>query len=449
MRLYPQVQYLTFTGTKIESTVKTTNVIPIDSNTTNYTSYSQTDYERTFLNEPHYFANQKVIASDINETLNNIDNSLSYKMMLSSSVSYLSPVIDLSDCSVKAISNRIESAAGKEDRFGRRDQIVNFYPIYQFTLAGAGAGVQIQNDQPIKGLASKSVGVIAKVEGLKVWVRVKTSTLFQRGETVTLGDQQGLTSVTIDSNPSQVFVEIDDAATIVARNPSNILQTYDNLITGKSVIWNNKTQELTLRVDIQPILNDFNGRIIDNAAFNRNAVVNDQLSDIFRVGDFVKYPNQPDADALLLEIGNIEYTNGIDFVPENTSKNGSSIAKYITKEIVIGNPGASIDVHLTANTKDISNIEVLYKFKKASSQENLDDVDWIYFNGNGQPDTAEIATPENSISSIVEKQSSYQDLKYSVSDLPEFSSFAIKIVMKSVDPAYVPKIQDIRAVASF
>jgi hypothetical protein len=36
-----------------------------------------------------------------------------------------------------------------------------------------------------------------------------------------------------------------------------------------------------------------------------------------------------------------------------------------------------------------------------------------------------------------------------VSDLPEFSSFAVKIVMKGVDPAFVPKIQDIRAVAAF
>lgn len=70
-------------------------------------------------------------------------------------------------------------------------------------------------------------------------------------------------------------------------------------------------------------------------------------------------------------------------------------------------------------------------------------------NDNGQPDSLEIATPENTISAVLEKQSSYQDIKYSVSDLPEFSSFAIKIVMKGVDPAFVPKIQDIRAVASY
>ena len=65
------------------------------------------------------------------------------------------------------------------------------------------------------------------------------------------------------------------------------------------------------------------------------------------------------------------------------------------------------------------------------------------------PDVLELATSENSISSVVEKQSAYQDLKYSVSDLEEFSSFAVKVVMTSVDPAFVPKVQDIRAVASF
>ena len=77
------------------------------------------------------------------------------------------------------------------------------------------------------------------------------------------------------------------------------------------------------------------------------------------------------------------------------------------------------------------------------------DIDWIFFNTSGEPDVFEIATSENTISGIVEKQSSYQDLKYSVSDLPEYSSFAIKIVMTGTDPSYVPKVQDIRAVAAF
>ena len=454
--LYPQIQYLSFTGTKLSSSIKTTNVVPVDSTTNNYTSYSQTDYEKTFLNEPHYFTNQKFIASDINETLNNV-TSLMYKLSLSSTVSYLSPVVDLSTASVKTISNRIESATGQEDRYGRRDQVIKFYPIYKFNI-GNTSGSQIQNNQAIEGYTSKAVGTIARVDGSTVYVRLKTSQFFKRGERVTLGNQPTLVetlngvivpAATIDTNPVEVFLDIPDAATMVARNPSNILESYDNIVTGTAVIWNNKTQELEVRNDTQPLIDDFTGRIIDNTVFNRNSVVNDQLSDIFRVGDFLKYPNQVDEEARFLEIKTITYANGIEYVSDNTSKNSSTVAKYVTKEVVINNPATAVDVHITLNSKDINDVQVLYKFKKSSSQENFEDINWIYFNEDGSPNSLEIATAENTISSVVEKQSSYQDITYSVSDLPEFSSFAVKIVMKGVDPAFVPKIQDIRAVAAF
>lgn len=355
------------------------------------------------------------------------------------------------------VSNRIENANGKENRFGRRDQTIEFYPVYQFQLVGNGA-TQIQSNQTIQGYNTKATGTIARVSGNVVWVRVKTSQFFERGERVILGNQLGLTEVVnsvtlpkviIDSNPAQVFVSIPDESTITARNPSAILQTYDNIITGKTVIWNNKTQELIVRVDVQPINDDFESRIIDNAIFNRNAVINDQVSDIFRVGDFIKYPNQSDNEAYYWEVGKVTYQNGIDYVSDNTSKNSSSAAKYVTKEVSINSPATTIDVRLTVNVKDVQNVQVLYRYKKASSQENFEDIDWIYFNESGEPDILEIASSENTISAVTEKQSSYQEFKYSVSNLPEFSSFAVKIVMKSVDPAYVPKIQDIRAVASF
>ena len=455
--LYPQMQYLTFTGTKLESMVKTTNVIATDADKVNFDSYDQSDYEKTFLNESHYFTNQKFVASAINETLNDIDNSLEYKLQLSSTVSHLSPVVDLSTCSVKTSTNRIENATGQEDRFGRRDQIIEFFPIYQFNLSNL-TGVTVQNDQAVEGFTSKAVGKIAKVDGNTVWVKLKTSQFFQRGERIALGNQPALIEIVggeevplaiVDTNPIQVFTAIPDAATITARNPSTPTETYDNKITGKTVIWNDRTQELTLRTDTQPISGDFTGRIQDNAAYNRNAIVGDQVSDIFRVGDIVSYPNQPADEILFLEVGTMSYTSGSEFVSEITSKNSSSVAKYITKEVAITNPATAIDVHLTMNVKNIEDVEVLYKFKKASSQENFEDVDWVYFNGNGQPDSLEIATPENSISSVIEKQESYQDITYSVADLPEFASFAIKIVMKGTDPAYVPKIQDIRAVAAF
>jgi hypothetical protein len=65
----------------------------------------------------------------------------------SSTKSYLSPAIDLSSACVKTISNRVEAASGKEDRYGRRDQIIEFYPVYRFELSG-NAGTR--NYNPIK-----------------------------------------------------------------------------------------------------------------------------------------------------------------------------------------------------------------------------------------------------------------------------------------------------------
>ncbi len=467
--LYPQVQYLTFSGTTLDTSVKTTNVVPVDAELSTFPSYSQAQYEKTFLNEPHYFTNQKLVISEINKIMNNLNDSLVYKLDLSSTVSYLSPIVDLSTTSVKTVSNRIEKASGQEDRYGRRDQVIQFYPIYKFAVDFNDNNLGV--GQSIEGNTSKAIGVIAKIEDNTVWVRLKTTQFFATNEYLICGDPvpldpgetasdpcptnmeriSGLCTpvATITSNPIQVFVDIANLATIVARNPSVILQSYDNIITGKTVLWNDKTQELTLRIDTQPIANDFTGRIKDSVLYNRNSIVADQIDDIFRVGDIVKYPTQTDDEASFLEVAKISYTSGTYFVSEITSKNSSSVSKYISKEVSINNPATAMTVHLTVNVKNINDLEVLYKYKKASSQENFEDIDWVYFNGNGQPDSLEIASPENSISSAVEKQSSYQDITYSASDLPEFGAFSIKVVMKGTDPSYVPKIQDIRAVAAF
>lgn len=89
-------------------------------------------------------------------------------MILSSEKSYLSPVIDLSSASVKTVSNRVEFASGQENRFGRRDQIIEFYPVYQFQLAGNGS-TAIQDNQTITGKTTKATGTICKVSGNNVW----------------------------------------------------------------------------------------------------------------------------------------------------------------------------------------------------------------------------------------------------------------------------------------
>ena len=101
------------------------------------------------------------------------------------------------------------------------------------------------------------------------------------------------------------------------------------------------------------------------------------------------------------------------------------------------------------NLTDIENVKIYYKIRESSSSANFEDINWVPFNDDGNPDVNNLATPTNSISGQFEKQVDYQELIYSASNLPEFTSFAIKIIMKTDNPSYVPKIQDLRAVASY
>ena len=132
-----------------------------------------------------------------------------------------------------------------------------------------------------------------------------------------------------------------------------------------------------------------------------------------------------------------------------SSKNSSSVAKYTTKEISLDNPSDRIDVRIKANVFAKDDIQVLYKIKPASLQYNFDDLDWNYFNGDGSSDVSIIPSSNNVVSGLIEEQSSYKEYKFSAMDLNLFSSFAIKIVIRSSNPVFVPKIQDVRIVASY
>ena len=453
-KLYAAIPNLTFGQTKIDSFIKTTNLSPVDDNVQTFASYSQTDYEKTFLNEDFFFINQKVVASKINETINNIDNSLVYKLDLSSTVSYLSPLVDLSRASVKTITNRVENPQGKESRFGRRDQILSFFPVFSMTVAGVDPSEVISLDQRVTGGTTKAEGIVVKVDGSTVFIKLVSVNTFIPREELSFSSDTFQNTITVgDTGVTKFQFEIPNTVApptyVTARNPSVPAQTYDNTIAGKIVLWNANLEKLTIVNDKQPLNNDYTGRIVDSQSFTRNASVDAQLDDIFRVGDLISYPNQPEDESRFIEVSSIEYTDGVDFISEIQSKNSSGISKYVTKEVAIENPATSVNVKLTANVSDIENLKVLFKIKKSSSQENFEDIEWAYFNGTGVPDVDLIATSENAISGITEKQASYQELSYSVENLPEFSSFAVKIVMKSSNPAFVPKIQDMRAVASY
>jgi len=447
-RLYAQVSYLQLDKTSIQAMVKTTNIVPVDSNTQNYTSYQQSEYERTFLNEQHYFTNQKVIASRINQTVNFIENSLEYKISLSTENPNVSPVIDLNAASVKTATNRVENATGFESRYGKRYQELRFLPSYNTDFLIIGTPDDIVVGSVITGVTSGSIGKIVEWDGTsQAVIDISTTSQLIVGESITIVTPAGITvtsaSVTIQAL-QPVEYDFSEGSNVVASYPLNLLTTYDNTINGKVIEWDSKDRVLIVDTPYRPINGDFEAEITTGSAFVRNSNASEQQQDIFRVNDILQ-----SSDEKYLTIGSMVLSTGVDYVSDEESKNSSSLAKYVTKEVFINNPGTSIDVRLTATLTNVENVKVFYKFKKASSQENFDDINWVAFNIDGNPDVNDIATASNSISGNYELQSNYQELKYSVSNLPEFSSYSVKIIMKTDDPTLTPKIQDLRAVASY
>ena len=447
-KLYAQISYLQLEGTTIDTEVETTNITALDSNSVNFPSYTQSSYERTFLNQEHYFTNQKIIASRINSTLNDIDRSLTYKINMTSNVSYLSPVIDLNIASVKTSTNRIDNSTGQEKRFGKKYQKLSFSPLYNLGVSiipsNADTSVLVPGVQ-IEGVTSKATGSLLSYSNNICLVALSSSVVFKTGESLVTKSPDGvsLSGIALSANTiSEQKFNFTEGTNVFGYFPSNFNFNYANIIDGAVISWDSDDKELIVENPYAPINNDYEGAILKDSPFVRKQ--EEQESDIFRIGDIIK-----SQDDYYVTVNGMSFENGVDFTSETDSRNSSSIAKYVTKEVSINEPGTSINVKMTVNVKERENIQVLFKTKESSAQLNFEDINWTYFNDNGLSDNDDLATAENSISAVAEDQSSYQEYEFSVQDVSEFTSFAIKVVMKSSDPAYAPKIQDLRVVASY
>lgn len=450
-RLYAQVPYLQLDGTKIESFVATTNVVPVDSDTQNYTSYSFVDYEKTFLSEEHFFTNQKLIASRINQTMNGLSHSLKYKFRLSSTNSALSPVIDLRTATVKTATNRVENATGYENRYGKRDQILTFLPLYNLSISATGTNAgQIDENLTLIGQTSKAEGFITAYTGNTATIRLRTVTPFQQGEQLNLINQQGAqvdnVGITI-TTISEIDFNFSVGSNVIAYSPTDQDVSFANKINGKVILWDPEDKILIVENSYLPLNGNYTASTANAEVYTRKTIASEQQPDIFRSGDVVL--STGDDPGVFIEVNDVNYTTGVDYVPETDAVNSSSVAKYVTKEVFIDNAGSAIDLRSTMNLTDVENVKIYYKIRESSSSANFDDINWIPFNKDGNPDVDNLATPTNSISGQFEKQADYQELLFSASNLPEFTSFAIKVIMKTDNPSYVPKIQDLRAVASY
>ncbi len=126
------------------------------------------------------------------------------------------------------------------------------------------------------------------------------------------------------------------------------------------------------------------------------------------------------------------------YVPSTLPEGDNNPAVYMTKKVSLEVPATALRTMLAGAIQDDANIEVYYKTLRSDSADIFDDIGWVGFNTNGESDR---------VVSTSKDETDFKDYLYTVSDLPDFIAFSIKIVMKSKDSTIPPLIKDFRTIA--
>lgn len=127
---------------------------------------------------------------------------------------------------------------------------------------------------------------------------------------------------------------------------------------------------------------------------------------------------------------------GTTYIPSTEPEGDNNKFVYVTKRVTLENPATSIKV-FSDNFRPLgTELEFMYKIIKSDEETPVDDIGWEYFNGDGSPDIA-----------IDPDSRNFKEYSYTSDDLPEFSSFSIKVVGKSENTSVVPVLSSFRALA--
>ena len=145
-------------------------------------------------------------------------------------------------------------------------------------------------------------------------------------------------------------------------------------------------------------------------------------------------------------VSNFAQDNSITITGEDPNA-----AIYVSKKVELSNPANSIKVLLSAERASTSNIRILYKI--FTDDASIDNTPYNLFPGYSNIDDLGniINESDNDGTSNVlvspSKPGEFKDYEWFVDDLPQFSAFALKIVMTGTNQATPPIIKELRAIA--
>lgn len=130
-----------------------------------------------------------------------------------------------------------------------------------------------------------------------------------------------------------------------------------------------------------------------------------------------------------------------DFVDERSYQAATANSKYITRKINLENPATSIKILLDVNIPSPAGFDVYYKI--GATSENFNEKPWKSYTALPNFNKEE----RRGIFSEIQIDISDFDSAGNARDLPEFTAFQVKFVMKTTNGARVPAFKNLRIIA--
>jgi hypothetical protein len=126
----------------------------------------------------------------------------------------------------------------------------------------------------------------------------------------------------------------------------------------------------------------------------------------------------------------------------------NNVAIYITKEISLKQEATAIKTIFDATVQSGASLEVYYRIAQSNSETPFEEIEWVPFNTTGIPDvTTPLSLDINDFREYEYTAGKNDDVATTTLPLEGFGSFAIKIVMKSLNTAKPPILRDFRTMA--
>jgi hypothetical protein len=139
--------------------------------------------------------------------------------------------------------------------------------------------------------------------------------------------------------------------------------------------------------------------------------------------------------------GAVDTANTVNFPIEfaaETDPDGTAAAKHVTIPVGLAEAAVGLKVFVGANVPTVADIDLYYRTLSPGEDVELDTVNYIK------------ATPDNELPKS-DNRDTFREYQYTIGGLAgtlnPFTTFQLKIVMRSQNSSKVPRIKDIRSIA--